>query len=264
MESDLQAESRFIASMRTEVTMSQRMQLDRERALRVSTDRRSDGGRRAGIALEHRDAPPRTAYVSRGLACAAVRRYDGVAQSLHWIIAAVIGVQLILGMVAWQFPHAKPAVLPIHKWVGITLGILAIARLVWRLRHAPPSLPVSMNPFERFSAKGAHAALQVLTLLLPLTGWALLSAPDHVIKVAGLFMPALLESQSPLRQLRNVHGFLAASLTLIVLLHSAAALRHHFWLRDDILVRMLPRRRTVVAHDAKIPLDRRLARGKQT
>jgi cytochrome b561 len=242
MGSKPQAESRFSASVGTEVKMSQRLGLDRERAIRANTDRHSSAVRKAGIALEHRHASPRSEHASGRPAGAAVRRYDGVAQGVHWTIAVLIGAQLILGTVAWLAPHAKPAVLPAHKWFGITIGILAIARLFWRVRHAPPPLPPSMNLLERLSAKGAHAALQVVTLLLPVTGWALVSAPDRVMRIAGLLAPALLESQSPFRQLRSVHGILAASLALIVLLHAAAALRHHYWLRDDILLRMLPRR----------------------
>lgn len=236
--------------------MPPQTQSNRETDLHVSTDRHSDTARRVGIHQQQRHASRRAAYVSREPARAAPRRYDHVAQGLHWTIALLVGVQLILGTVAWQMPKVKQAVLPIHAWVGITLGVLAIARLAWRLRHAPPPLPVSMNLFERLSAKGAHAALQVLTLLLPLTGWALLSAPDRVMSIAGRFAPALLDLHSPFRQLRSVHEFLAASLALIVLLHAAAALRHHFWLRDDILVRMLPRRVAAV-------LDRRFARGKR-
>ena len=222
--------------------MSPQTQSNREMDFRVSTDRHSDTARRVGTRPQHRHASSRTAYVPRELARAVPRRYDGVAQGLHWTIGLLVGVQLILGTVVWQMPKVRQAVLPIHVWVGITLGILAIARLVWRLRHAPPPLPGSMNLFERLSANGAHVALQVLTLLLPLSGWALLSAPDRVMSIAGRFAPALVDLHSPFRQLRGVHGFLAASLALIVLLHAAAALRHHFWLRDDILVRMLPRR----------------------
>lgn len=222
--------------------MSPQAQSNREMDLQESADRHSGAARRVGIRVQHRHAASRTAHVPRELARAAPRRYDGVAQGLHWTIGLLVGVQLILGTVVWQMPKVRQAVLPIHAWVGITLGILAIARLVWRLRNAPPPLPGSMNLLERLSAKGAHAALQVLTLLLPLSGWALLSAPDRVMSIARRFAPALVDLHSPFRQLRSVHGFLAASLALIVLLHAAAALRHHFWLRDDILVRMLPRR----------------------
>jgi cytochrome b561 len=232
--------------------MSQQMQLERGTAVGGSTDHQSDAVGGVGVAREFVLAPSGTVYVSRGFARPPVRRYDGLAQSLHWIIALLIGVQLILGTVVWKLPQFQQAVLPIHQWVGITLGVLAIARLVWGLRHAPPPLPVSMNLFERLSAKGAHATLQFLTLVLPLTGWALLSAPDRAMKAVGLFAPALFESQSTFRLWRNVHGFLAASLVLIVLLHAAAALRHHFKLRDEILVRMLPRRWCALPHDAKI------------
>ena len=222
--------------------MSPQAQSNREMDLHQSADRHSDAARRAGIRVQYRHASSRTAYVPRESPRAAPRRYDGIAQGLHWGIGLLVGVQLILGTVVWQMPKLRQAVLPIHVWVGSTLGILAIARLVWRLRNAPPPLPGSMSLFERLSAKGAHAALQVLTLLLPLSGWALLSAPDRVMKIAAGFAPVLLDLHSPFRLLRSVHGFLAATLALIVLLHAAAALRHHFWLRDDILVRMLPRR----------------------
>ena len=121
------------------------------------------------------------------------------------MIAALFGVQLILGALAWGSRHVHKSIVPIHKWLGILLLILLIPRLIWRLGHTPPPLPVSMSVPERFLAKGAHAALQGLSLLLPVTGLALLYAPARTMRIVGL-------------------------------------LRHHFWLRDDVLVRMLPRR----------------------
>jgi len=222
--------------------MSEQMELDREAAVHVRSAARSDPLRRVDGSLEHLHAPPRAVRIPPELGRAMRLRYDSVAQSLHWMIASLIVVQLILGVLTAQLPHVKESILPVHKGVGVTILILAIVRLAWRLRHTPPPLPTAMNAFERFAAKGAHAALQGLTLLLPLTGLILISAPDSALRVVGLIAPALHGSQPAYVQLKSIHGVLAASLVVIVLLHAFAALRHHFWLRDDVLIRMLPRR----------------------
>ena len=184
-------------------------------------------------------------YPDSGLGVDAAPRYDAVAQSLHWVIALLIGVQLSLGLLAEHLSlgEAKVAMLARHKSAGMVVLVLVTARLGWRFIHAPPPLPDTLNKLERGLASSAHVALYGLSLALPLSGWLLSSTASHAMRVFGFISVPTLGGLdlALLTQLKRLHGLLALALGTIVLLHVAAALRHHFWLKDGILIRMLPR-----------------------
>jgi cytochrome b561 len=93
-------------------------------------------------------------------------------------------------------------------------------------------------------ASGAHAALYGLLLVQPIVGWLLSSAAKRTINVLGVIpVPNFLRLHPIwLEQLKSLHGLFALALAGIALLHMAAALRHHFWLKDSVFIRMLPRR----------------------
>ncbi|MHA6722226.1 cytochrome b [Sphingomonas sp. RS2018] len=169
-------------------------------------------------------------------------RYTRVAIAFHWIIAAAILFNLWLGLANDSLPKDWK-VMPVHKAMGITILVLAIARLAWRLTHRPPSLPVTAPPWERLAAAGAHWGLYALTILIPLTGWMMVSgtATRRPLDWFGLFpLPYLPVSEGLGGFGHDAHELLAFAMIALILLHVAAALRHHFLLRDDTLVRMLP------------------------
>ena len=182
----------------------------------------------------------------RGVGVGDAPRYGAVAQSFHWVIALLLGVQLCLGLLAEQLPlgQAKITMLAQHKSVGIVVLALVIGRLGWRFIHAPPPLPVTLSKLERRMASSAHVALYGLSLALPMSGWLLSSTTSHTLSVFGFIsVPTLGRLDlGLLAQLKRLHWLLGLALGTIVLLHVAGALRHHFWLKDGILTRMLPRR----------------------
>jgi len=191
---------------------------------------------------------------SRYDAVAIVRsRYDAVAITLHWVIALGILALIIMGLSMTHLglaPLAKFQLYQLHKSIGITVLLAVLLRILWRLSHRPPPLP-AMPPLEKAAAEGTHGLLYVLMLIIPLSGWALVSvSPFNLPTVLyGVVpwphlpvFPDLANKAAVETVVKFIHGKLAWLLTAVILLHAAAALRHHFLLRDRILARMLPGR----------------------
>ena len=174
-------------------------------------------------------------------------RYSVPAQLFHWVIAALIVTQFVLARLQENLPLGarKLALLARHKSVGMTILMLAILRLAWRLRHQAPPLPSTMRPFERWAARATHTAFYVLLFAMPLTGWMMSSAKNYSVSWFGLFTwPNLIgKNERAFDFLRSTHDLLSDVLFAVAVLHILAALKHHFWDRDDVLVRMLPSNR---------------------
>ena len=172
------------------------------------------------------------------------RRYGAVAQALHWTIAALIVVQFVLAKLAEHLPLGieKLILLARHKSFGMTILMLAVLRLAWRVANPPPPLPSGMTRAARTTAGVTHAAMYVLLFAMPLSGWLMSSAKNYSVSWFGLFTwPNLIgPDEAAFRLLRETHGILSNLLLAIVILHVLAALKHHFWDQDDVLRRMLP------------------------
>ena len=170
--------------------------------------------------------------------------YTAAAKALHWVIAALIVTQFVLANLAQDLPIGmhKLSLLARHKSVGMTILMLAILRLAWRFRNPPPALPPDMMPVERLLARGTHAAFYILLFAMPLTGWMMSSAKNYSVSWFGLFTWPNLISQSDdaFIFLRATHDYLSKALFAIAVLHILAALKHHFWNKDTVLLRMLP------------------------
>jgi cytochrome b561 len=175
-------------------------------------------------------------------------RWGAVSQFLHWLIVALIIVQVVLAAMADELPLGmkKLAMLARHKSVGITILGLAVIRVIWRWMNPTPSLPDTLRPYERALAKFTHAALYLLLFAMPLSGWMMSSARGFPVSWFGFFqLPDLVPKSKPLYEaLLETHDTLALVLGAVVFLHAAAALKHHFMLKDSVLRRMLPFTRT--------------------
>ncbi|NEU14285.1 cytochrome b [Methylobacterium sp. BTF04] len=179
-------------------------------------------------------------------------RYTVVAIVLHW--ASALGVLALIGMglAMTQLDLAPLRRFQFYQWhksVGITVLLLTLLRLAWRLLHPAPPLPDAMPPAERRAAGAAHGLLYLLLLGMPLTGWALVSASPFNIPTVlyGLVpwphMPVvsdLADKAGAEAILKAVHDYGAFALIALLALHVGAALRHHLILRDATLRRMLP------------------------
>ena len=130
-----------------------------------------------------------------------------------------------------------------HKSIGVTVFLLALARLAWRLMHPAP-VPLAIMPVwqQRAAATAMHALLYVLILVIPFTGWLYSSAAGAQTAYLGLVqLPDLLARDKALAApLKLVHVTLNYTMLTLVVMHAAAALKHHVVDRDDVLRRMLP------------------------
>lgn len=174
----------------------------------------------------------------------AAQRYGAVAKLLHWVIVALIIVQFVLVTLADDNPSKMQqlALITRHKSFGMTVLMLAAVRLVWRLFNPPPPLPAGMKGYERLLAKLTHVAFYVLLFALPVAGWLMSSARGFTVSWFGLFSwPNLVgQDKAKFELFHDVHEALATTLLLLAVLHIVAALKHHFWNKDDVLRRMLP------------------------
>ncbi len=107
-----------------------------------------------------------------------MQRYTTVAIALHWLIAAVILSTALLGVYMHELPLSpfKLKLYSYHKWIGVTIFLLVLIRLAWRLAHRPPPPPPSMPAWQHRAAQAAHVLLYVLTLIIPISGWLMSSA----------------------------------------------------------------------------------------
>ena len=179
-------------------------------------------------------------------------RYGSVAIALHWIVAALMVVNVALGLYGTVVPDAwARAVIDTHKSIGVTVLGLAILRLLWRLAHPAPPLPAAYPRWERIAAHVVHGLLYLLILVLPITGWmhdsAWKDAASHPMSLFGLLpwprigwiMQVEPASKERLHDLfYGWHATLAYALYVLLGLHLVAALKHQFMDRQPELQRM--------------------------
>ncbi len=170
-------------------------------------------------------------------------RYTRTAILLHWLGALLIASNFVLGlsMVDLPFGAQKFRWYGWHKWTGITVFLVALARLLWRTAYPVPP-PVAMPEWQRTAARVTHALLYVLMLAIPLSGWLYSSATGVSVVYLGLVpLPDLVPKDKALAAvLKAVHVTLNFTLLALVFLHAGAAFKHHFVDRDGVLARMVP------------------------
>jgi len=172
------------------------------------------------------------------------KTYGIIAQVLHWFVAALIFVQIPLGVYAANLPVslARLQWLSYHKSLGLTILALVLLRLIWRWIDAPPALPSAMATWERRAAQVMHSMLYVVPMLAMFAGWLYASAAGLSINWFGLILiPDLISKNAELAPLfKALHQWLVALLVLLLIGHIGAAARHAFVLRDNLVQRMLP------------------------
>jgi cytochrome b561/polyisoprenoid-binding protein YceI len=184
------------------------------------------------------------------------RRYTTVAIVLHWAIAIAILFQLVGGK--WMVSAGAAAtgsvftVFQIHKTVGLTILALTLARIIWRLANPAPALPDGMSRIERFAASITHLGFYAFLIAVPLSGWAMASVSPTGVPTFFLLMDVLPFAHLPLLGdaglterhsaeafLKSVHYYLALAMGLLIVLHVAAALKHQFIAKDNLIARMV-------------------------
>lgn len=170
--------------------------------------------------------------------------WGSLSKALHWLIVLLIITQWVIASRADSLPLglAKLQALAWHKSFGITILVLALLRLAWRLMNPTPQLATVTRPWERMLAHVSHFLLYGLLFAIPLTGWMMSSARNFPVSWFKLVqLPDLVApSQQTYQLMHSLHGSLNLALFVIALLHIAGALKHHFIDRNDVLKRMLP------------------------
>jgi cytochrome b561 len=171
------------------------------------------------------------------------QKYNAAAIALHWLTAALILANLVLGvsMVPLPISPRKLEWYLWHKSIGITVFLLTSLRLAWRAIHPHPD-PVPMPAWQRRAAAASHAMLYALLFAIPISGWLYSSATGVQVVYLGVVpLPDLVPKDKALGDaLRIVHLTLNSLLVAVICVHTAAALKHHFVDRDNALARMLP------------------------
>jgi cytochrome b561 len=169
--------------------------------------------------------------------------YGSLAKFLHWAIVLLIVPQYFLAEAADELPNGieKLQLFTWHKSLGMLVLLLALVRIGWKFANRGLPRPVG-EPWQRKAAAAGHGLLYLLILAQPVSGWAMSSAGNYPVTLFGWFQfPALIGENNDLQEaLEEVHELLFTLMLVVVAVHIAAALYHHFILRDSVLRRMLP------------------------
>jgi cytochrome b561 len=170
--------------------------------------------------------------------------YGLVSQTFHWLVVILLVMQYTW---AWRIDQAEGfrvrlELVTQHKTIGMAVLILAVLRLLWRLFNRLPPMPATMPRWERLAAAAGHWLLYALILAVPLSGWLYSSAAGLGDYWWGaVSFPSLVDASERMEDLFGLtHRILVISLAVMAGIHVLAALRHHFWVRDTVLTRMLP------------------------
>jgi cytochrome b561 len=171
--------------------------------------------------------------------------YGSLAKFLHWAIVVLIVSQWFLVEAAEEAGKDTPeraALMGWHISSGMLILLLAVARIAWKAANGGRPAPLGEVVWQRKAAAAGHGILYLLILLQPISGWLVVSTGGRPVDFFGLFtFPAIAAEDHGLHEtLETVHETLFNVLVVVAVVHVAAALYHHFLLKDDTLRRMLP------------------------
>lgn len=174
---------------------------------------------------------------------ASAQRFTPLQRALHWLMALLILSMLFIGvgMVSTITPKYLPLI-ETHRTVGVAILVLALIRLGVRLRYGAPALPADLPFPMKLAAKSSHYLLYGLMIVMPLLGWAMLSAAEYpVVLLGGVRLPPILPQSERLHTLLwDAHHYLAFLFFVVILMHVAAALFHALVRRDGVFTAMSP------------------------
>jgi cytochrome b561 len=190
------------------------------------------------------NAPERMAEEATRVAAGATRsRYDGVSIALHWITVVLVISLFALGELWGYFQRPlRHELVVLHMSLGMLLGLAVAVRIVWRLMPAHQVAPAATGLTETL-ARLVHWLLYFLLVGQALFGWYVRWSEGEAMSFFGLLIPSPLTpvARETHHTIQELHGWVGWTIVIVALGHAAAALYHHFVLRDSVLVRMLPR-----------------------
>lgn len=174
-------------------------------------------------------------------------RYGALSIGLHWLMLLLLAAVYASMELRGIFPKGSALYNGMKAWhymLGLSVFVLVWIRLAARLLTPTPAITPALPQWQMRFSLWMHAALYLLMIVLPLLGWLVLSAGGKPIPFFGLELPALIaENKGNARQIKDLHEAIATAGYFLIGLHAAAALFHHYWVRDNTLRRMLPGRR---------------------
>jgi cytochrome b561 len=175
-------------------------------------------------------------------------RYHRLAITLHWVMALAILLMLTSGLLMTERDLLEKtlrfSMYQWHKSLGVLVLLALALRIVIRLRFAPPPLPASMKPIEKKAAHAGHFALYALMLIMPLSGWAIVSSSSFGLPtlVFGLFewphMPGIAGNEQAHEAAEEAHEILAWVLMAFIAGHIGAVIKHYVFEKENLLPRM--------------------------
>jgi cytochrome b561 len=174
-------------------------------------------------------------------------RYGSLSVGIHWLMLLLfiaVYASINLRELYPKGSDLREALKTWHFMLGMLVFVLVWLRLAARFSGPTPGIQPEPPNWQQISAKLLHLALYALMIVMPLTGWLLLSATGKPIPFFGLQLPALIgENKVLAAQIKEIHEFGGTAGYYLIGLHTAAALYHHYIKRDNTLTRMLPVRK---------------------
>jgi len=169
-------------------------------------------------------------------------RYPLTVIALHWVTAAAVVGLVLLGW--WMQTIPKEPVGPradaynLHKSIGLTVLVLMLVRLGWRISHRPPELP-PLPPWQAWAARAVHALLYLLMFVDAFSGYLGSAVSGFPVKYFGVTLPAWTGASPAVKDACSaIHLGASWALVVVIALHLAATLYHQWVLRDGLLLRM--------------------------
>lgn len=171
-------------------------------------------------------------------------RYGAAAIASHWLLALLIAGNFAFGLYFIDVPFSpqKLRYFSWHKWAGAMVLPLAAILLGWRAVHGEHALPEAMPRWEKQLSRFTHILLYLFFFASPLSGWLYSSAAGFQTVLFGVWpIPDLIPRDRGIAEaLKAVHRWINYALAVVVVVHAAAAIKHHLFDRDDVLVSMIP------------------------
>lgn len=174
-------------------------------------------------------------------------RYSGLSIALHWVMLLLIAAVYACIELREYYPRGSNIREGLKMWhfmLGLSVFVLVVLRVVARLGRATPPITPEPPAWQALSASLVHFALYAMMILMPLAGWLILSADGKPIPFFGFELPPLTgENKDLAEQIEELHEAGGTIGYFLVGIHALASLFHHYVVKDDTLLRMMPGRR---------------------
>jgi cytochrome b561 len=171
-------------------------------------------------------------------------RFSSISIGLHWLMVTLLIVVYATVELKGLFPKGsdlRQALKPLHSGLGIAILILVTIRIAYNVFQVTPAILPKPPRWQHLSSKLMHCVLYLFLVVVPVVGWLMMSAKGKPVIFFGLDVPALIGPDRAFgKRLENLHETLAQAGYFLIGLHALAALFHHYIVRDNTLVRMLP------------------------